>query len=206
MVGVEVALLGNQTVTAQGCRGVVVDLVAIVHLAGIKHLLARDGIGHVEALYGTLLVLVGLAGQRLLPVEVRCHGVAVLVFRDHIRLVAAIRRVGQTRTEDAVAHPHHELLILRVGHLRLVHPEAVNRDVLHRCLLTPERVGLFCSHTQIATLHQGHAERSRLGKSSAAHTSHFTAAAASLGEFASEATRQADHCHEAQGHCCFLHL
>ena len=125
-VGVEVALLRIEAVAAQGGSRVVVHLVAIVHLSGVEHLLSRHGVYGVEALHGPLLVFVGFARQRFFPVEVRSHGVAVLVFGDEIGFVATVCRVGKTCAQDRVAHPEDKLLVFRVGHLGVVHPETVN--------------------------------------------------------------------------------
>ena len=61
----------------------------------------------------------------------RSDGVAVLILGDHVALVATVGRVCQSGTENGVAHPVDKLLILRVGHLCLVHPEAINTNVLH---------------------------------------------------------------------------
>ena len=130
-VGVEVALLRVETIAAQGCCRVVVDLVAVVELARVEHLLSRGRIGDVEALEGSQLVLRRLARQTLVPVEMRSDGVAVLILGDHVALVATVGRVCQSGTENRVAHPVDKLLILRVGHLCLVHPEAINTNVLH---------------------------------------------------------------------------
>ena len=110
-VGVEIALLGIESVAAQSSSRIVIHLIAIVKLTIVEHLLAGDGVACIYAFDGTLLVLVGLAGQRLLPVEVRRDGVAVLVLCYHVCLVAAILRVSESCADDAVTHPHDELLV-----------------------------------------------------------------------------------------------
>ena len=67
---------------------------------------------HIQALEGTLLVLVRLAGQRLLPVQVRLHGLTVLIFLNLVSLVTTVGRVSQTLTQDGVANIIHKLAVL----------------------------------------------------------------------------------------------
>ena len=121
-IGVQVALSRIQPVASQSRCSIVVNLILIVQLLGIEHLFARHRIGYVKAFKGSLLILVRLTGQRLAPVEVRSDGVAVLIFRNHIGFIAAIRRVGQASAQDRVAHVVHKLAIHRVRHLVFVHP------------------------------------------------------------------------------------
>ena len=177
-IGVQRPLLGVHAVAAQGSRSVVVDFVFIVQLAVVQEPFACDGVGHVEAFDGALLVFVWFAGQRFLPVYAGLHGIAILIFGNHVRLVAGILRIGQTSAENTVAYPHDKLAILRVGHFCFVHPESFYRDVLHRSFFAPEGVLLGESHTHITTVDAGHAERCRLVEGAcAANANHFAASA-----------------------------
>ena len=124
-IGIQDALLRIDAILTLGSLRIVVDLVAVVHLTPVEHLLASDGIGGIQTLDGTLLVLVRLAGQLLLPVEVRLHGVAVLVFLNLVGLVTTIGRVSQTLAQNRVANIVDELTVHGVGDLALVHPEAL---------------------------------------------------------------------------------
>ena len=175
---------------AQGSCRVVVNLVLIVELTIIEQFLSRHRIGHIQAFDSALLVLGGFAGQRLLPVDARCHRLAILVLGYHIGLVARIGRVCQAGTEDRVFDVFHKLLILRVGHLCLVHPESVYRNILHRGGHSPQAVLLVQSHVEIATLHFGHPKGHRLGKHPAAHTCHFAAPGGRGSHLAAEAPRE----------------
>ena len=136
-ISIEYTLLGVQTILAFGSLSIVVNLVAVVHLFPIEHLLTRHRIGGIKAFKSTQFVLVGLLGQRLLPVQVRLHRVTVLVFLNLIGLVATIGGIGQTLTKDGVADIVDKLAIHGVGNFALVHPETLDRDVTYRSLLTP---------------------------------------------------------------------
>ena len=138
MVCVEIALLWIEAVLAQGSSSIVVYLVSIIELAGIEHLGAVDGMGHIHALDGTLLILVCLLPRdSLAPVEMRSHRVALLVLLYLVTLVTAIGRISQALADDAVAHPVDKLTILGVAHLVLIHPEAIHTDIPHREFCAP---------------------------------------------------------------------
>ena len=141
VVGVEVAFFGVEAVFALGCHDVVVDFVAVVHLACVEHLCAVDGVCDVDALDGAVFIFVGFAPWDVLaPVEVGCDGVAFLVFFYFVCFVAAVGGVCQALADDAVAHPVDELPVLCVAYLVLVHPESVDADVSQWELCAPEGV------------------------------------------------------------------
>ena len=198
VVGIEVTLTGVETVAALGGSDIVINLIPIVQLLVIEHLLARHGIGDIETLEGALLVLIWLAGQPLVPVEVGLHGVAVLVLGNHVGLVAAVGRVGKACAQDGVAHPHHKLLILRVGDFVLVHPEAVNGDVTARRLLAPQAVLAVDAHLQEAPVDKHHAVWRRLTESTAANTDHLTATARGRCRLCTETAGQRQRKHSCQ--------
>ncbi len=177
IIGIEITLRGVEAVPAKGGSRIVVDLVAIVHLLVVEHLLARHRVGDIKALDGTLLILIGFTGQPLAPVDMRCHGVAVLVLRDYVSLITAIVGIGKAGAEDGVAHPHDKLLVLRVCDLRLIHPESVYGDIFYGNALSPKAVALDVSHLEIATVDTHHAIRSGLGEGTASHTDNLTASA-----------------------------
>ena len=122
-VSIQYALLRIETILALGGFRIVVNLITVVHLLTVEHLFASHGICHIQALNGTLLVLVGLAGQLLLPVQMRLYGVAVFVFLNLVGLIATIGRVCQTLAQNGVAYVVHKLTIHGVSHLTFVHPE-----------------------------------------------------------------------------------
>ena len=193
MVGVQVAFFQRgdtdtvvalvlQTVLAQGSSGIVIDLIAIVHLAGIQHLGAIEGMGDIHALDGALLILVGLAPRDVLvPVQMRRDGVTLLILLNLEGFVATIGRVCQTFADDAVTHPHHELTVLGVAHLRLVHPKAIDTDVAHGETGTPQGVALFDTYAQRTLRNAYHPKGSRLGKRGATHTGNLTARSHRIG-------------------------
>ena len=207
-IGVQVALVGHEAVTAQGGSGIVVNLILIVELAVVEQLLAGHGVGDIHALDGALLVLIGLAGQRLAPVDMGSDWLAILVLGNHVGLVAGIGGVGKTRTEDRVLDILHKLLVLGVGNLGFVHPEPVDRDVLDGSLHTPERVLTVEAHVQRAALYLGHTVRRGLGKGAATNANHLAAAAARDGTLATEtACQRHRERHKAEGYNAFiLHL
>ena len=164
-------------------------------MLGVEKFLASNRIGHIKTLYGALLVLVRFSGQCLLPVEVWRNGVAVLVLGDEVCLVAAVCRVGKTCAQDGVANPIDKLLILRIGHLGLVHPESVNRNVLHWRLLAPKAVLLLDSHVQESARNLRHSVRRWLGEAFAtANACHFAAAARNRTAPAAHARCKSDKC------------
>ena len=90
-VGVVLTHGGVEPVLALCSRRVVIDLIAVVELCGVKLATACYGIGAVHALYGTALILVGVApGNGLVPVQIRLNGVALFVFLYLELLVAAV--------------------------------------------------------------------------------------------------------------------
>ena len=175
-IGVQVAFLGIQAEAALcGCH-VVVDFVAIVHLTGIQHLCSVDGMGDVDTLYGTLLVLVGLTpGDGLVPVQIRSDGISLLVLLYLIRFVATVGGVGQAFADDAVAHPVDKLTVLGIRDFRLVHPETVYRNITFRETGAPKGVILLYADTQGALPDRHHAKRHGLGETGALDTRHLAA-------------------------------
>ena len=130
----------------------------------------------VHALDGALGILVGIfPGNGLRPVQIGRHRITVSVFRNFVRIVTTIGRVGQTLADDGVTHPIYKLAVHGVGHFVLVHPEPVHRNFLLRCHGAPEGVLLVEAHTEEATLHLYHAIRSRLNKGRSALARHFAA-------------------------------
>ena len=179
-VGVVFTATGIQTVFALCGLGVVVHFVAEVHLLVVELAHAGYGVGAVDRLDGALLVLIGVApGYGLVPVEVGLHGIAFFVFLNLEFLVAAISGVGEAFADYGVAHPEHELLILAVGNLCLVHPEAVDRNASGICGEVPRAVGLVYAHSHRATVDQHHSVRSGLGPRGAANAGHFSTCRAS---------------------------
>ena len=176
MVGIQVSLFGIEAILSQSGLFVVKDFVTVVHLAGIEHHGAVDGVRHVDALDGALLVFVGLLpGYRFCPVKAWRDGVAVFVNLNFKRLVAAIGGVGQTLADDAVAHPVDELAIHGVGHFRLIHPEAVDTDVAFGNDRTPQGVVFTNTRTQKSTLHLHHAEGHGFADGGTAYAGHLAA-------------------------------
>ncbi|CUP59425.1 Uncharacterised protein [Segatella copri] len=41
----------------------------------------------------------------------RCNRIAILIFSNHVSLVASISRISQTGTKNRIAHISHKLLI-----------------------------------------------------------------------------------------------
>ena len=188
-VGIEVALLRQYAVFAQCGRGIVVNLVAIVQLPVVEKLLARHRIGDIQALDGTLLVFVWFSGQRFFPVHLWANGVPILVFCNHIRFVSAVSGVGQACPEYAVAHPIHELFVLRVGHFRFIHPEPVHRNILHGCVFPPEAVALLDAHLEISSPNACHSVGRWFGEALArAHANHLSATPGGRHSLAAEAS------------------
>ena len=81
-----------------GSLYVVIYLITVVQLTPVKQFLTRYGIIGIETLKSTLLVLVGFARQRFLPVQVGLHGLTILIFLNLVGLVATVCGVCQTLT------------------------------------------------------------------------------------------------------------
>ena len=173
-IGVQVTLLGSASIATLGCLGVVVYLVAVVQLLHIQHLFSRNGMHGIEALYGTLLLLIGFLGQCFLPVQMRFHRITLLVFLYLIGFVASIGGVGKAFAQDRVAHIEHKLAILRIGYLGFVHPESFHRDVSHGRFPAPQTVLFLNTHPQMSTLDKGHSVWRRLAEGSASHSSNLS--------------------------------
>ena len=146
---------------------------------GIEHLLAGDGVDAIDALDGTLFVLVGLApGDGLRPVEVGRDGFAVLVLLDLEVLVATICRVGEAFADDGVAHIVHKLAVHGIRNLFLVHPEGIYGDSLGIEQIAPERVLALGTHFHRAALDEYHAVGLWFVPGTSAHTRDFAALSA----------------------------
>ena len=184
-VGIQVAFLRIQAVTAQGISGIVEHLITIVHLLAVEHLLACHGIGGIETIYNLLLILTGLTRQGLLPID---DGTEFITFLVSLQGTVGLVDLCQAFPENRVTHIVDKLTILGIGYLGLVHPETVNGDVAQRCLTSPEAIGLLDTHLQMATLYQRHTVRCRLRKGLSTSTSHLTASG--RGQFTAKATRQ----------------
>ena len=147
MVGVEVTLLGIDSVSALSSCSIVIDFVSVIELTGIQHLGSIDGVCHIDALDGSLFIFVGfLPGYGLAPVEMWSDGIALLVLFYLVSLIATIGRIGQTFANDTVAHPIDKLSVLGIAHLLFVHPEAIHTDIPHGKFRTPQGIIFLYAH------------------------------------------------------------
>ena len=90
-----------QLVLAQGGCRVVVPLIAKDHLLWVETTLARHGVGVIDALDGTQLILVGpFPRDRAAPIQVRSDRLAIAILGDLEEVVASISRIGQALTDD----------------------------------------------------------------------------------------------------------
>ena len=154
--------------------GHVVDLISVIHLRRIEFLHPGDGIDAIHAFDGAFLVFAGITPRNIFgPIEMRLHRVAVFIFGDFEFIVSTVSGVGEAFTDNGIAHPIEELLVLGVGDFGLVHPKRVDRHASCRGVDAPERIGLRRTFLHRATINEHHAVGCGLNKHRATHAGHF---------------------------------
>ena len=130
----------------------------------------------IYALDGALLLFGRFApGYGLGPIEVGRDGVAIAIYFNFERFVAAILRVSQAFANDRVAHPFHKLAVHGVCHFRLVHPESVHGDFARRRHDAPEGIVVFDTRFEVTAFDFHHAEGGRFVVCRRALARHFAA-------------------------------
>ena len=89
------------------------------------------------------------------------HRITILVFRNHIGLIASIGRIGQSGADDGIFHIVEKLLVFGICHLCFIHPKTVYGYIFYRCILAPKRVLVGKSHLEIASVDSYHTIRGR---------------------------------------------
>ena len=166
---------GVQLVLAQGGRRVVIPLIAEDHLLRVEAALARHGVGVIDALDGSELILVGpFPRDRTAPIQVRGDWLAIAILGDLEEVVASIGRIGQPLANDRITHIINELPILGVCHLCLIHPEGIKRNALPLGHNAPERVLVCRTHLERTTLDQDHPIGGGLIERHRSHSGHLS--------------------------------
>ena len=173
-VRIPVTVFRIELVFAKSGRGIVVPLIFIDHLFGIQFLFARNRIGIIDTLDGTKFILVGpFPRDRTVPVQMGSHRFAIFVFRNLEEVIAAISRVGQTLTDNGVAHPIDELTIFGIRHLRLIHPKGIKRNAFGLRHDAPQRILIGRTHLKSPSFDQNHPIGSRFIKRNSSCSCHL---------------------------------
>ena len=138
VISVVIACSRVEAVAALGSLGEIVNLITIVHLPWVEFLLACDRVDAINTLDGSLLVLAWVFPRDIpAPVKVWSDGIAIFVLLNFKLFVASIGRVGESLTDNRIAHPVYKLLVFAVGDFVLVHPEGVDTHTASSGVNTP---------------------------------------------------------------------
>ena len=155
--------------------GIVKHFISIIKLSHIQLFRSGNRIDPIDTLNRPSLIFGRITPwNRLIPVQMRFYRISIPIFFYLKCFVPAKSRIGQTFPNNRIPHPIHELFILGIGYLGLIHPESINRYPFRRLGRSPKSIFLGRTYFKRTALYQYHTVRCRLTESSAAYSHHLS--------------------------------